>query len=525
LTHTSRVRICSGGSACYNSLPPMNAVIYCRVSTVKQAERNEANLPSQEKKCQDWCRVNNLNVTRVFVAEGESAWDTTRPVFEEALDFVQKHKSTVSHFVVADLSRFSRNIVTQGIALKRLEKLKVKFISVDEPSIDETPVGKLLSSVLGAVSEFHSHSLSSRVRYRFHVNREAGRWLHQAPLGYKNARKSLVPDDAAPLVKEAFEMMATGAYSSDHVRKFVTAAGLRTKKGRKLNRQTFSFVLKNPVYAGLIAHNGQTYKGDFPALVSEKIWQSVQDTLRGKRKAAPKKTVDDRFPLRGFVICGYCQSKLTSGNVRGRSKSYPKYWCWNKKCEHPISVSSEKLEADWLEYLERMQPAFDKWVNVLPVLARTNAQKRIEDAEQRQRHLAGQLEEKKAMRLSLFESKVRGDLTQIEFREMADMLAHDIEAIESARCAFVAEAAEVLHLTADTSRTTIPAKVLWATALLSDKLTVQNCLFPEGIWYRKDIGFFTPPTCDLQLMVFKLLISMAAEPDWEEIKSGRDEWI
>jgi len=52
-------------------------------------------------------------------------------------------------------------------------------------------------------------------------------------------------------------MMATGGHSSDAVRKFVTAAGLRAKKNLKLTRQTFSFMLKNPVYCGLILHNGK----------------------------------------------------------------------------------------------------------------------------------------------------------------------------------------------------------------------------------------------------------------------------
>jgi hypothetical protein len=174
-------------------------------------------------------------------------------------------------------------------------------------------------------------------------------------------------------------------HSSDAVRQFVTAAGLRTKKGRKLNRQTFSFVLKNPVYCGLILHNGKTYKGSFPPIVSEELWHSVQDSLRGKKKPVPKKTVDDNFPLRGFVKCGHCRARLTSGDVKGRSKTYAKYWCWNKGCEHPVSVSREKLEADWLYYLTSVQPAFDALVNDIPVLARANAQKRIQDAEQKQR--------------------------------------------------------------------------------------------------------------------------------------------
>jgi hypothetical protein len=62
-------------------------------------------------------------------------------------------------------------------------------------------------------------------------------------------------------------MMATGGYSSDAVQEFVTAAGLRMKKGRHLSRQTFSTVLKNPAYCGLIAYKGKIYQDAFgPAL-------------------------------------------------------------------------------------------------------------------------------------------------------------------------------------------------------------------------------------------------------------------
>ena len=57
-----------------------------------------------------------------------------------------------------------------------------------------------------------------------------------------------------------------GAHSSEEVRKLVTAAGLRTKTGRKLTKQAFSFTIKNPVYCALLVHNGQTYKASFPAL-------------------------------------------------------------------------------------------------------------------------------------------------------------------------------------------------------------------------------------------------------------------
>jgi len=147
------------------------AVLFCRVSTQKQAARNESNLPTQQKRCEDWCKSESLPVIRVFVAEGESAWDTDRPVFEECLDFIQKNKGRVSVLCVQDISRFSRNIQQQAVAMAQLTKLGVRLVSVDEPMLDDSPVGLLTSTILGGISQFHSHSLSSRVRYRFQRTR------------------------------------------------------------------------------------------------------------------------------------------------------------------------------------------------------------------------------------------------------------------------------------------------------------------------------------------------------------------
>jgi DNA invertase Pin-like site-specific DNA recombinase len=80
------------------------AVIYCRVSTAKQQQRNELNLPAQQKRCEDCCACQGIPVLRVFVGEGESAWKTDRPTLEEALAFIKDSRGKVTHLVVQDSS-------------------------------------------------------------------------------------------------------------------------------------------------------------------------------------------------------------------------------------------------------------------------------------------------------------------------------------------------------------------------------------------------------------------------------------
>ena len=389
----------------------------------------------------------------------------------------------------------------------------------------------MLATVLGSVSEFYSRSLSSSVTYRFQVHREQGRWLHRAPLGYRNVQeggtKTLAFDEAAPLLKQVFEMIASGEYSSEQVRTLITAAGLRNKKGQKLTKQTFSFRVKNPVYAGLLVHKGKTYKASFPALVSEELWQKAQDCLRGKNKAIPKKPTNESFPLRGLVKCGHCYAKLTSGNVRGRSKVYPKYWCANEACSHRVSVSVEKLEADWLEFLERMQPAFDALVNVLPMLAKAKAGERIAETEHKQRTLATRLAEKKAMNVKLITAKLNGEIAQEDFDALKPALVKDIEEIEAAQRALISQAEAFLHLTADVTRQSVPAKAMWISAPLGQKQTVQSVLFPNGICYHTDVGFFEPVSNELESMIFQGLLEVSRQSEVEkelEVVNGGPGW-
>jgi site-specific DNA recombinase len=507
------------------------AIIYLRVSTKKQEQRNELNLPAQQKRCEDWAKASGIPVLSIFTGHGESAWKTDRPTLHEAIDFIKKNKGKVTHFIVQDTTRFARNDEVRAITCAELKKLGVTLVSVDEPMLDDTPVGRLTHKLLASLGEFYSDSLSSRIRYRFEKHREQGRWLHQTPIGYVNVRqngsKSIIPDPVmAPMVRQSFEMVASGSESSDAVRKFMTARGLRTKKGNKLTKQSFSWMLKNPLYAGIIMHKGKRFEGNFERLVSEEVWQNAQDALRGRRKAVPKKPTSDMWPLRGFVRCGFCGEKLTSGSPRGRGgKVYPKMWCWNPACNHPVSVSKEKVESEWLEYLTNLQPAFEALVNVIPVLARSHQQSRATALSAKRRALSARLEEKKSLQVEVLTAKVKGQIAQDDFDVLKASLTKDIAELEAELHSLSGDADSIAELTADTTKSTVPVSALWASVQLSEKQTVQSALFPTGVMYRPDVRFFAPVTDDLQATIFEILVKIAADREYEEVKDGRDDWI
>jgi DNA invertase Pin-like site-specific DNA recombinase len=93
-----------------------------------------------------------------------------------------------------------------------------------------------MEGVLAAFAQFDNDVRSDRTRAGMKAALELGRWTFPAPLGYLNAPKwsnaSLVHDpERAPLVRQAFEDLATGQYTKQeviarHVRRLAKQEGL-----------------------------------------------------------------------------------------------------------------------------------------------------------------------------------------------------------------------------------------------------------------------------------------------------------
>ncbi|HUJ08561.1 MAG TPA: recombinase family protein [Verrucomicrobiae bacterium] len=341
----------------------MRAVIYIRVSSEEQVKN--LSLETQRRECERFCQRNGWVVARVFTEEGESAATTNRPQLQAMLSYCRDNANKVGAVVVYNLSRFARNTSDHLAVRLKLSNYGASLRSVCEP-IEETTTGKFFETVMAAVAELDNNMRSDRTVAGMKMAIDKGRWPFTAPLGYRNSRNdkgeaTLVHDpERAPLIRHAFERYATGHYTKQQVLNKVTAMGLRTIHGNRLAITTFVRVLANPIYTGKLDVRawGQKVGGNFPPIVSEGIFNSVQFVAQGRRTNTPATHLRDNaiFPLRGSVRCECCGSLLTGYNAKGRTKHYAYYACYNSKCARKTSVKKETLEADFEAYLERWQP-------------------------------------------------------------------------------------------------------------------------------------------------------------------------
>lgn len=338
----------------------------------------------------------------------------------------------------------------------------------------------------------------------------AGKWTFKAPLGYLNGDNkpgspSLLCDtQRGPLVKQAFELFATGLHTAQKVLEIVTAAGLRTTRGKSVSKQTFNQLLRNPVYVGLLRVSGwgEPVRGDFEPLVRQEIFERAQALLLGKRQSVtPHLRNHPDFPLRHFVKCGCCGKPLTASWSKGRSKSYGNYRCHNRPCKG-VNIRKENLERIFTEFLERMRPEL-KYVKLFneilldvwkekqsqSVALMDSLNKQIEALNERK----DRLEEKFIFEKTIDQETYQRQLDKLKEQiVLAEMQERDAK-IESYDVESVLNYAE--HVMLNAAR-------LWAESSSDQKQRLQKVLFPQGVKFANGV-IGTAETC----LFFKLLSS------------------
>ncbi len=476
----------------------IGAVLYVRVSTDEQAD-DPLNLSNQEEKCRAFCEQKGFHVVAVFVDSGESARTADRPEFQRLLDFCKVRCRDVGYVVVQDLSRFARNNGDQAQFIAKLAKHGVRLCSVYEPNVDETAAGKLAANIHGTFNQYFSDALSEKMKDRSRAAVLSGRFPWPAPLGYLNnshlgSGANLTPDrERAPLLRKAFELMATRRYTKAEVLKIITDEGLRTRKGKNLSAQTFEKTLKKAIYCGYISASclDAPVKGKHEAIVSEELFRSVQDVLSGNaRSRPPLRKCNPYFPLKRITRCAACRTPITGALVTGKNKNrkFGYYWCRKSGCRS-VKVRREQLEATFLELLSSFQPD-NQTIAEFPQIVEEVWKSKYREADEAAKKLATRLTGLKEQKFELLSAKLRGEVPQAdyamandEFDRQATNVEIQIQSITSLRVApdaFVRFAKAML----------IDIRQAWLHAKPEQKQRVQNFLFQDGLCYSQELRKF-----------------------------------
>jgi site-specific DNA recombinase len=471
------------------------AVIYVRVSDPRQKLNNS--LPEQEKVCREHCKRLGIEVAEVFIEGGRSAKTTNRLALQNILIYCGKNKGKINLFVVDSLNRFSRKVADHHYIKGILVGFGIRLISVTQP-LEDSPEGNLAENMIVTLAQYENESKGRLTTDRMKAAIERGRWTFPPPIGYKKGTSNLEHDEQkAPLVKMAFELYATGAYQREQVLRKINAAGLRTRKGKKLSSQTLCNMLKNSLYCGRISvpRWGIDRPGNFTPIVSEAVFLQVQAALAGKGKGIETRLSNHPdFPLRPFVKCSQCNRPLTASWSSNRSKTkYGYYRCAHKDCMF-INSRKDKMESSFVELMRWLQPKTTHLglMNAFLLDAWKETQRETADLQNALNRKTEDIAERKQR---LVEAHVyRRTIGEDIFQEQLDLLkAEEAEVCLEVRAASLDEI-DVEDLLSYANDVLTDAAGFWLRVSVDQKKRFQSILFPGGVCFD-GTSFGTPATC------------------------------
>ena len=360
----------------------LKVAAYARVSTDREEQED-----SFERQVDHYTQLISANSHWQFVGiYADPGISGTRA--EKRPDFLRMiadcRAGKIEKVLVKSISRFARNTVD---ALKYIRELKDLGISVyfESENIDTlTPGGEVLLTILAAMAEQESRTISANIRWAYQKKFERGEIILNTGcmLGYRKARKKqdgtavyeIVPEEAE-IIRRIYREYVAGVPVT-RICRGLEADGIKTKFGRsRWQTNVVESILSNEKYTGN-AVLGKTFKPDVlskkrlendgtrapqylventhPAIIEKEIFDLAQEQ-RERRKDGDGDDVGNsrftsKYPFSGLLVCRECGAKLRR-HVRtvGGKKKVASWGCANRIVNGRAACDSRHVREDVLE--------------------------------------------------------------------------------------------------------------------------------------------------------------------------------
>lgn len=343
----------------------MKAVLYCRVSS-KDQEEHGFSLPAQEKFLKEYAAKKDLEITKIFAISESASGRKQREVFSEMMQYVIDRDLTV--VVCEKVDRLTRNFKDAVAIDEWLEDDENRQVHLVKDSLvlhkNSRSQEKLNWGIRILFAKNYIDNLSEEVKKGLAEKLRQG-WLPtKPPVGYrtvgeKGRKIHVIDDEKAPIMRKMFELYATGNYSVDAISKRAHTDGLRNMAGKKIWRSRVAVLLSDPFYIGKIRYNGAIHPGAHEPLISEDLFNKVQELMHGNGAPRQRK----HSPLfKALLRCVDCNRTITweqhKGHWYGHCNRYG-------NCPHRKYVRQEKVEEQLLDYLDGItikSPRLVEWI-------------------------------------------------------------------------------------------------------------------------------------------------------------------
>lgn len=456
-----------------------SCVIYTRVSTKEQADNNMS-LDTQKKACEQFALKNKYSISGYFGGTYESAKTDERKEFNRMLQFVKKSREKISCIIVYSVDRFSRSGGNAIYITEQLKKQGVMVQAVTQPADTTTPSGSLQQNIQFIFSEYDNQLRKDKCMAGVKEALLRGEWCHHPPIGYDsiqtNSERRLVVNEQGKLLRKAFLWKAEGI-GAEEIRRKLAAMGL------KLYPQKIAYILRNPFYCGMIAHDaleGKLVEGKHEKLIPKETFLRVNEIISQRTQGYTVKHENNDVPLKNFLKCGHCDANMPGYIVRKKKLWY--YKCRRRGCSN--NKSAKDLHDTFTAILGRIEMDGQYKELVKEQMIRTY-------------HKHNKANEENTLQMTKQLNEVTNKLERLEERYILEEISQDMFAKYQSK--FKEEAKEIsqklekssiqvsnLEECVDTVLSyTVHLNEMWQSGEYRERQKLQYLLFPSGIYYNK----------------------------------------
>ena len=279
----------------------------------------------------------NWEFAGIYTDEGITGTSTKhREQFNRLMDDCRA--GLIDRVLVKSASRFARNTADALTSVRELKSLGVTVAFEKEGFDTKTANGEMLLSMICAVAQEESLSISKNMKWGIRKRMQSGTYLNAStPFGYRQENRKLVPyEPEAVVVRFIYEQYLAGA-SVVKITRFLNSR--YPKENGTWNSPTVQSILTNEKYRGdtccqkrytpdILPLQKKRNKGELPkyyiqeshpAIITPTEFEKVQELLSQKRTSRSQM---HSYPLTKMAVCQFC-GKMLSPKTRAKVHPVP----------------------------------------------------------------------------------------------------------------------------------------------------------------------------------------------------------
>ena len=299
-------------------------VIYARYSSHNQ---KDASIEQQVAECMEYAREIGLPIIDTYADRAVSGKTDRRPSWQRLMKDAEKGQ--FQYVLSWKSNRIGRNMLQALMNEARLNELGVCVLYTEE-DFDDSAAGRFALRSMMNVNQFYSENMAEDITRGLMDNARQCKSNGSLPFGLKRGTDGrIVVDEAeAEIVREIYRRVSDYEPFAD-ILDDLNARGIKTKRGARWNKGSFTTILHNERYRGIYIYGDVRIEGGVPRIISDPLFFKVQEVCKMKKNPQGtnrRRTGGADYLLTGKLKCGHCGRYMVGMSGTSRSGELHYYY-------------------------------------------------------------------------------------------------------------------------------------------------------------------------------------------------------